>query len=280
MTFPAHAAQFSLSTRTSPLLPLSVLARIASEAGLGAVDLDLTGRPSPGGARRWLQEKPRPEVRVASVWVPRPGVWTGWSHRRCNDVAIALTRSAEARVLVVDLPTGVETRLNRSRVIEMVESMRQLLDPPTRIALGLRSRQLVGGRIHLVQMTALRRMAEEWDFGIALDLVGDLDQRWEAEAAVTRLGRRLWLIRLCCSAGSDSSAWRRPSARALAAVLDAGRLPMLALVPTVARWQTVLPRALVTACTSDARRIAARCAALEEGRVSRSTQNAPFGGLE
>ena len=56
-----------------------------------------------------------------------------------------------------------------------------------------------------MQLGALRHFAEEWDLGVALDLTGRLDPTWEAEAAVTRLGQRLQLLRVRDTAPSRNA---------------------------------------------------------------------------
>src|SRR3712207_9486683 len=95
-------------------------------------------------------------------------------------------------------------------------------------------------------MTALRRLAEEWDFAIALDLIGPVDPRWEAEAPVSRLGSRLTLIRLVAQAAIGSAFGRhRPGARALAAAVGGGPATNVVIVPRGAILQSARTPALM-----------------------------------
>jgi hypothetical protein len=94
-----------------------------------------------------------------------------------------------------------------------------------------------GGRDHLARLALLRHMAAEWEFDLALDLTGPLDETWEAEAAIGRLGGRLALIRLGApyDAHPDSARWRM-TRRVVAAALDAGFSGTFALCPRVSLW--------------------------------------------
>ena len=89
------------------------------------------------------------------------------------------------------------------------------------VVLGLPSTALKGGRPHLVQLGGIRRFAEEWDLSVAIDLSGQFDPTWEAEAAVSRLGERLTMLRINASAPSRAAVGRdRVACRALHAAMD------------------------------------------------------------
>ena len=49
---------------------------------------------------------------------------------------------------------------------------------------------------HPDRLVVLRRLAEEWDFDLALDLCGPIDPTWESEAAISKLMPRLTLVRI------------------------------------------------------------------------------------
>jgi len=101
-----------------------------------------------------------------------------------------------------------------------------------KVVVGLPSTALKGGRPHLVQLGAIRRFAEEWDISVAVDLAGQFDPTWEAEAAVARLGERLGLLRISASAPSRAAVGRdRVACRALHAVIDGGHGVGIAVAP-------------------------------------------------
>jgi hypothetical protein len=105
--------------------------------------------------------------------------------------------------------------------------------------IGLRAAHLVGGRQHLALLTALRRLAEEWEVGFALDLTGPFDPQWEAEAAVVRLGKRLLLIRVGSAAIAPSPIDRaRVARRALMAAIERAPHAALSIAPQVPWWRS------------------------------------------
>ncbi len=257
----------TFSSGASPLLRLPTLFGVAAGAGLDGMDLDLSSRPlpRPGEVVALAAHYGMP---VRAIWVPRPGFWTAWRPGPGTALATGLARACGAGTLVVDLPKESDGRISRASVTGVTESLRSSTSPPTRIAVAVRARTLIGGRGHLVQMTALRRLSEEWDFGIALDLTGQVDPRWEAEAAVSRLGSRLILMRLGSDAAVGPAFGRhRPAARALAAAIDAGHPAEFAIVPRVPAWQTAWPPALMRGCARAGGRLLERFSAVEEQRI-------------
>lgn len=256
----------SLATGAA-FLRLSTLFRVARDAGADGIELDLSGRPLPDPQQLVAVAK-RHGVPVRSVWVPRSSLWTGWRSLRGLEAAAALARAAGAGSLIVESPMAGDGSVPRIAITARVEAARLLLRPGTRVVVALRHRHLEGGRRHLVQMTTLRRLAEEWEFDVALDLTGALDARWEAEAAVSRLGARLTMIRLPTdvAAGSARSA-NRAAVRALAAAIDGGHPAQFAVVPAVPFWQSGHVPALARTYADAKRRIADRYATVEEQRT-------------
>ena len=271
--------QLTLSTRASPVLRLSTLFRTAKDAGLDGIDLDLTGRPLPRSPSQVTAAADRHGVPIRTVWIPRPGLGTGWQRGRAIDLAVALAKATKPSALLVDLPEPCAGRVSRALVIGVVESLRGAAASGTAIAVALRPWQLEGGRSHLVQLTALRRLAEEWDFGVALDLLGAVDPRWEAEAAVTRLGARLSLIRLGGEAKSGRGYWRhRATLRAMATALDNGQRPTLAIAPTLPHWwQTASAASVAAAAATQGRRIVDRFRDVDERRILSAFPNSRLG---
>lgn len=253
----------TLSTSALPLLRSSTWFRIARDAGLDGLDLDVSGRPLPN-AGRLLAMAERHDTTIRSVWVPRPGFGSGWRFA----AAVALANAIGAARLVVEAPPATDGVVAPAALLDRCESVRGLLSGQTRVVVALRPRHLEGGRRHLVQMTVLRRMAEEWDFDLALDLVGTIDPRWEAEAAVSRLGSRLTMVRLDGDIlAGPGIARHRSSARALAAAIDGGHADRFAIVPRVPVWHGGQASALARAGAEARRRIADRHSSVEEQRI-------------
>ena len=263
-----HSPLITLSTCASPLLRLSTLCRIAEAAELDGVDLDMSFCP----LRRvscFAAVAERYRVPIRSVWVPGRRFWRAWWEARGPHVGGELAKMNGVATVVVDLPAGNGGEVSRALVTGLTQSLRAIVHPSTQVAVALRARNLEGGRRHLVQMTALRRLAEEWDFGIALDLTGAIDPRWEAEAAVSRLGSRLIMLRVDGQLTRVPSYGRhRAAARALAAALDAGHTSEFALVPHVPAWQRGWAPALVRACADESGRIRVRYSAIEDDRAA------------
>lgn len=258
----------TLSTRCSRTLRLSTVARVARDADLDGLDIDPSEAVLPGpSALATVSEKFALPIR--SVWLPAPSVWMGWRRKHARDAMLAAARASFASVVVVDLPLGSDRRPSRSLLTSTTEAFRASVRPGTRICVGLRPRQLEGGRAHLVELTALRRLAEEWDFEIALDLAGPIDPRWEAEAAIARLGARLGLMRLETEAVTGPPFGRcRAAARALSAAIDGGHPTEYALVPRPPLWHPDRGRAMADASLVASRRVRARYAAVEAQRLS------------
>lgn len=194
----------------SAVMPAWMSQHLAADAGLSALDQDAT---SAVGA--WFVSRTGNRdayVPTASLWLP---IAASASDRSRRLVEMVSNRQAEAAPSLVLLTTSLQYRDLSRHVLALQETTR------SRLLIGLGTSQLRGGRPHLVQLGALRHFAEEWDLGVALDLTGRLDPTWEAEAAVTRLGQRLQLLRVRDSAPSRNAVGLdRVSCRALHAALD------------------------------------------------------------
>lgn len=235
------------------MLSLTALAVVARQAGTQGLDLDLAGRSI---TLAGLSSGPRvgPEVadQIDSVWLPlrrAPPLAGARVDHLLNDW-IDLARAAGAQRLVVDRNAALRP-LGEQDKRPLLIRLQEALGASTRVTVVLRPAELEGTRPHLAMLGALRRTAEEWDFDLAVDLVGNIDPRWEAEAALQRLHSRLTLVRLG-TAGSDlSSAGRgRLTSRSLAYLLDQSFPGTLSLVPRVP-WLGRLSRAALERTTHD-----------------------------
>ena len=195
------------------MLPGWMVQRAAAQAGIGSLDVDATS--ALGG---WLAAR----MGVADeMYVPISSLWLPANELRSPRSRSLLERISElqpdaAPSVVVTLPAGT-TLHELTRNLELARWLTQ----GWRVVLGLPSTGLKGGRPHLVQLGGIRRFAEEWDLSVAVDLAGQFDPTWEAEAAIARLGERLRLLRISASAPSRAAVGRdRVACRALHAAID------------------------------------------------------------
>ena len=242
----------AVSTRSSRLVSPGAYFGIAEAAGLDGVDLDLgalPGRPDPRALARRSDVTGMP---VQAVWAPRvvDGPLHGWRLRRTLELVVGLVEATGAPTVVVD---RAEPGGGRDRGAP-IRALRDSLPPATRLTVTLRPRHLAGTRAHLTQLTALRRLAEEWDHDLALDLLGPIDPGWEAEAALARLLPRLTLIRFGPLESRPPGRGRsRVTARVLAAAVDAGFGGVASLVVRPPALQGFWRPALTAACAETGR---------------------------
>lgn len=239
--------------------------RVAVAAGVDKVCLDLSSSLS----KQLLFRQGAPTDPVTTVWLGNPwvGLWSSPSDLRRLGLAI---RRLDPAAVAFDLESPAECLPSPVVVIQRLRQAQQLAGQHRRLLLAIRAPQLLGGRRHLADLTALRHLAEEWDLGVALDLAGSLDPTWEAEAAVVRLGNHLQLLRISTEATDRLAVGRsRVVARALGAALELSVPPEIALLPTVPLIRAGSARARAEAT--------ARAVAAIRARVARvSTQRAQF----
>lgn len=238
--FDSGSPTLLLSSRVSPVLSVASLARIAAEAGYAGLDLQPTrwqwaaaGRQSPASTLAKPGRQP-----LAALWLPADGRQFLADRGAPNTRHLHQLLAPRPERVVLELGPSMLEVQPRAAIAGMVESLRRVIADPIEITVALNARALVGGRTHLAQLTLLRRLAGEWDFDIALDLTGRVDPRWEAEAAIVRLGARLRLLRV----GGPAVVGRwttdsRPTARALTAVLQRPEPLSLSLDPPLRPWQ-------------------------------------------
>ena len=256
----------SLSTRASGFLRLPTLFRVAANAGIDAIDLDLSGRLGRPAADQIARLVDDAGVHVNAVWVPQVGAgpWINRRREAATRGAVLLARATLASTLVVEAPPGGGL-CSRSAVGYLGGAVRDEIGEDIRVAIAVRAHQLEGGRGHLAQLGTLRRLVEEWELDLALDLLGPIDPRWEVEAALSRLAPRLAVIRVGSFARQAAVRGRaRMMARVLAASLDAGFGGSLAVAPPVPVWQTGWAPALVRAAAETDELVRTRYAAIYE----------------
>lgn len=199
----------AFSTRGA-LMPGWMSQHLAADAGLSVLDQDASSVVAAWFASRTGNRDAY--VPTTSLWLPITMASTARSRRL---IRLVSERQGDVTPSLVLATSSLQYRDLSRQMVELQAST------PSRLLLGLDTSQLRGGRPHLVQLGALRHFAEEWDLGVALDLTGRLDPTWEAEAAITRLGQRLQLLRIRDTAPSRNAVGLdRVACRALHAALD------------------------------------------------------------
>ncbi len=252
----------------------STIFRVSERSGISGVDLDLSDPMVIGRTNDMADALSRFNGAIHTVWMPRstnPAVWTG---SNVYHEALDAHRRTGARI-VLRMPVAPHPEINRAVITSLTETMRTRVDGDARIMVALDRRWTTGGRAPLVQMTTLRRLAEEWDFEIGLDLTGRLDPTWETEAAILRLGRRLIYLRIAAlpTPGRASDARDRITARALAASLESGSLQTVALAPAVRPWHRLAIGSTANACQDLSQRVHVRQKSWLESRIVDQSAN-------
>jgi hypothetical protein len=252
-----------VSTRSSRLIGLPAYFSVAESAGLDGVDIDLAGRDwrvpvAPIAARSDATGMP-----AYSLWMPTvpAGPLGGWRRGHLLADTRALVAATGVGSVIVDRPRRGE----RSGAALFARELRAQLGPSVRLALAVRPRDLEGSRSHLAGLTALRRMAEEWDHDLALDLLGPIDPRWEAEAALARLLPRLAVLRIGPFESRPPGRGRaRMTTRVLKAALESGYGGVLSLAVHPPALHGFWRPALAAASAEATRQVRARFATIHD----------------
>ncbi len=161
---------------------------------------------------------PSGNITVDSLWLPTaPGrVLESLRQRRLVESATTFTTPR----LVVPWPVATGRGASRHATAGLIAALSRQVTTG-RITLAVRPDHRHPIRDQLLAMTALRRLAEEWDYDLALDLSGTRNGPWEAEAALHRMMPRLTTIRLGRVTGNG---WGRSTDPRMASrVLSAAR---------------------------------------------------------
>lgn len=164
----------------------------AAESGIHGIDLDLRHAwrcPS-------IEEvRSHPMARIKSVWLPMQ--YAGpWSEQRASRLRTFLNFIAtRCGLRTIVLPKNIPVR---HQGIALGSIVHQLADwYGLRVAVSIPADTLIQQPgSHLERVVNMRRVAEEWDLDIALDLTSPGIEQWEAEAALMRLFPRLALVRM------------------------------------------------------------------------------------
>jgi hypothetical protein len=170
---------------------------IARETSLLALDLDLRTSWAIPRAQTLQLAAQNQTIRIRSVWLPS-AMFGAFTQRRTEMLAGLLGAAKQdfgLRSLVLprhrDMAERHTTIHNLAREIAARKT-----GSDVRLVIGLQASDFRHDRWHLDQLAGIRRMAEEWDLDLALDLTGNVSLAWEAEAAVMRVLPRLTMVRL------------------------------------------------------------------------------------
>lgn len=209
---------------------------VADHSTLLALDLDLRTSWAIPKVGAFEQASQALSLRLRSIWLP--GALTGVaSERRLHALELLL---AEARqnfgLRSIIVPRQVANGDRGTAIQKLARAVASSKSGSNcRLTIGLQAGDFRHDRWHLDQLVGIRRMAEEWDLDLALDLTGNVSLSWEAEAAVLRVLPRLTLVRL--------GQWRREdgtlapnqtgqiAGRTITMLVDQGYSGVISLVP-------------------------------------------------
>jgi len=170
---------------------------VAQHAGLLALDVDLRDVWFAPGSGTQLIDAARHVTRIRSIWLPADvtGMFSQKRQESFHDFLVQAKQDFGLRTLI--LPRGQDAQPDLSGIRDLARDIsKQKTGTPVRLAIGLRASDFRHDRWHLDQLTSIRRMAEEWELDLALDLTGNVSLAWEAEAAILRVFPRLVTVRL------------------------------------------------------------------------------------
>jgi hypothetical protein len=231
---PSSSLVETFSTRRT-VLPASLVRQVATLAGVDGLDVDTTSALGAWLTAR-LAASDELHMPIRSIWIPVGEFRSTRSRRLVETIA---ERQPDLYPRVVATLTAGASLYELTRNLNLGGWLSQSLQ----VVLGLPSTVLKGGRPHLVQLGGIRRFAEEWDLAVAVDLSGQFDPTWEAEAAVARLGERLTILRINASAPSRAAVGRdRVACRALHAAMDRDDRLDVAVAPVKSVPFPITPR--------------------------------------
>jgi hypothetical protein len=225
--------RFTLSTTGSPFMTKSGYADLANHLGAEGLDLDATswaGRVSlkPGSL---LGEDAFP---VSSIWItPADTAALGQDsafRSRFDSVSPAAVQKGQR--VVVRLPAGGDISDDRLVIVDAIRALERCAWMSS-IVLAVPTLAVEGGRTHLTRLRTLRRLVEEWEMELGLDLSPQTDNRWEAEAAVQIAGSRLAVVRLRAPLSNRKTDVHQRTVRACA---DEGFAGVISLAPITPLW--------------------------------------------
>ncbi|HVL25499.1 MAG TPA: hypothetical protein VM450_15535 [Thermomicrobiales bacterium] len=207
--------------------------RQARQDGYLALDLDLRHMLIPPSADAIRTSLDSQVVRVRSVWLP--ATLSGPLSAQRGDRLAGFLRLAQRELGLRHMIIEGASQATRAGVplLPLAREVAREQSGMVRLGLGVRADR----SMHSLDSTALaRRVAEEWELDLALDVAGPVPPGWEAEAAVVRLMPRLAVVRLCgwlpLQYAHEDGSPTRIAARTMSMLADQGYAGLLSIVPT------------------------------------------------
>lgn len=237
---PSGRPTILLGAQASRLGTVDGIVRDMSEQRFFATDLDLRSTWIAPSWAHIAADASHSMVRVRSAWIA--GVISGPASRSRLLRLMTLLRGCkdDLGLRTIVIPRAAHLRRGSLMGPSIKEIVTDRAKTSARIAVGVRAVDFANDRRQLDELIATRRMAEEWDLDIALDLTGNVSLSWEAEAAIVRLMPRLVLVRLQSWMGGDgpriSSDRQAITLRTIAMLADQGYAGNISLLPRSVPW--------------------------------------------
>lgn len=207
------------------------------------VDLDLRSVWIAPSWSRFAADASRRMTRVRSAWIAGSitGIATHSRILRLTRLLRGCKDELGLRTIIVPRAAHLHRGSSVGPFVRDIVADRSRIS--ARIAIGIRAVDFADDRRHLDQLAATRRLAEEWDLDVALDLTGSVSPYWEAEAAIVRLMPRLTVVRVhpWLSPGATGSSLGPPvvAQRTIAMLADQGYAGSISLVERPVPWWTM-----------------------------------------
>lgn len=236
---PMRRPTILLGTGASRMGRLNVTCGEASQVDLHGLDLDLrTSWRAPSSED--IRESQN--ARIRSVWLPMQ--YSGpFCEQRVDQLRAFLNYCASRCGLrTIILPKNTPPRRQGIPLGPMAQQIAEWYG--VRTAIGITADTMLENTgSHLQRIANMRRIAEEWDLDIALDLTTPDIEHWEAEAALMRLFPRLRVVRMRplgpigITDGTGST--RRAAARTLSMLADQAYHEIITIAPAPSQWYRI-----------------------------------------
>jgi hypothetical protein len=173
-----------ISTRSDPFMSLTGWHQVCLNTGIEDIDLDIANPIRRAVLSRGWTLKSEGTHFIRSIWVGSSSV----------DSAVAMLQPGG--FAIVPASALLHSGHHANELSRWLPNFKKEDRESIRIAISLMAENKEGTRAHLDRISTVRHIAEEWELDLVLDLTGAIDPRWEAEAAILRMGDRLQVVRL------------------------------------------------------------------------------------
>ena len=233
----SNAPQYTICTASSFPVRLRRYVALADEMSADGLDVDTRRRLGrvlhmPSGDLL----SPTASIPINSIWLTESALPDFVDEYKNRFSAADSGRNWTGRLRIVMCLNESLGMADLSTRLARAQRSVQSLPGGGRLAIAVETIAPDGGRTHLHRLQLLRMLVEEWDAGFALDLTARADARWEAEAAVQIVGRRLEIIRVHTSMLDRGTSYFDVHRRTLRACADLGFAGTISLAPTTPWW--------------------------------------------